>query len=88
MKPKNERNNDLANLQTLCFVCHGFKDGIRKLTPNRAVNVMHLKGSMSASQAGRLYGISKSIVVSIWAGHRWKLLLEHPELLTATEMSK
>ena len=27
--PKDQRNNDLDNLQTLCLGCHGKKDGLR-----------------------------------------------------------
>jgi hypothetical protein len=28
--PKEEMNNDLDNLQTLCLACHGRKDSLRR----------------------------------------------------------
>jgi 5-methylcytosine-specific restriction endonuclease McrA len=67
-----EKNNDINNLQTLCFPCHVRKDSNRKLTEPQIINIRHCKGSISAPKLSVLYGIGSTTIYDIWQGRSWE----------------
>lgn len=68
-KPKELKNNSLDNLRTLCLTCHSRKDNLQKrLTDNQVANIMHLKGSLTNAEIGKIYGVTKSYVSHLHRG--------------------
>jgi len=70
--PKEEKNNDMSNLQTLCIACHASKDNKqRKLTVVQAINIRHIKGEMSYQKIADLYGVSQPYI-SMVMNNQWR----------------
>lgn len=72
--PREVRNNDMGNLQTLCVKCHGRKDpvrNIRKLSATQVINICHSKGAISGMKLAPLYDVNPTTIYRIWRGEAW-----------------
>jgi len=70
--PKELKNNNMSNLQTLCRSCHGRKDNeYRKLTDNQVVNIIHMRKELSQGAIARLYGVTPETIHYIVRG-KWR----------------
>ena len=74
-----KQNNSLENLQTLCFVCHSIKDGLRrKATKLNVETVKDIKrmflNGVRPCDVIRKFGFQKAswLVYCIYAGLTWK----------------
>jgi hypothetical protein len=45
-----------------------------KLTTVQAINIIHVKGSITAAALARLYGVRATTVLRIWSGEGWNHL--------------
>lgn len=75
-KPKNQKNNSLDNLQTLCLSCHGKKDigkaGHAKLNESMVANIKHLRDSLSRGEIASIYSCHPRTVGDIFTGKTWR----------------
>ena len=51
--------------------CWGWRNGIRKLTPEQAKEIYALKGTTSLRKAAKKFNVSSANVFSIWKGNTW-----------------
>lgn len=73
--PRELRNNDISNLQTLCSVCHGRKDANRKLTEVQVINMRHMYPEVTARKLSEFYNVAETTVWGILKGRKWRGLL-------------
>lgn len=73
---KDDKNNSLDNLQTLCLPCHSSKDNkLRKLTDVQVINIFHLRGdSRSTTLISKLYGVDRNAARQIHIGRSYRRL--------------
>lgn len=82
--PQHLKNNSLDNLQTLCLVCHGKKDGqrvtpahgtkhgIAKLIDEDVRDIrMFLKAGFGYTQISRVYPVAPNTIAKIAEGFTW-----------------
>lgn len=73
-KPADKRNNSLDNLQTLCIRCHVKKDNrTNKISDLDAINIRHVRGSISSYRLGKMYKVDPSYIYDIWDGRAKRL---------------
>jgi hypothetical protein len=79
--PVHLKNNDLSNLMTLCFKCHGTKDGIQSnhaisavLTREqvRKIRELYATGDYSQNKLAAMYGVTQSNIFFIVRYWTWK----------------
>jgi len=70
--PKELKNNDLSNLQTLCLGCHASKDNHhKKITYIQAINIRHMHGALTNKKIGELYGVTEQYVSQLMH-NKWR----------------
>lgn len=78
-KPRDQRNNDMSNLQTLCLRCHSNKDNRhKKLTYIQAVNIWHIGLDTPSKEVAKMYGVTDKTVGDIRLCKRWTRYLSKP----------
>lgn len=70
--PKELKNNDLDNLQTLCIRCHARKDNAEKrLTEEQVLEIYGLEGKMLRKDVAAMFGVTPSMISYVMNGTWW-----------------
>jgi 5-methylcytosine-specific restriction endonuclease McrA len=77
--PKEQQNNELSNLETLCSSCHSIQETPKrnggrkhKITMEQARKIRELNGTMKQKDLAAMFGISRGNIYNIVHNNTWK----------------